>query len=343
MDKKIVLAVAGSGKTKLIIDKLCLNKRHLIITYTINNEKNLRNRIKLKFGFFPSNINLTTYFPFLYKFCYRPFMGYKLRDRGLDMRAPPEWTGRIATIKTEHYLSNGKRLYHNRLGKLVLKYKSDFIISRLEKYYDTLFVDEFQDFAGNDYNVIELLVKASIEVLLVGDYYQHTYDTSRDGRTNINLHKTYEDFLKKCKKSKIEIDLTKLIKSWRCSKEVCKFVSENLGINIESNRKDSTNISVIYDKDHAKRIIEDDDIIKLFYSEAYKFDCFGDNWGAVKGLDDFNDVCVVMTKGAFDTLENSSLNDLKSITKSKLYVAITRTKGNLFFIHPDHLLEYKIF
>ena len=50
MDKRIIFAVAGSGKTSLIIEKLTLEKRNLLITYTENNFINLRSKIINKFG-----------------------------------------------------------------------------------------------------------------------------------------------------------------------------------------------------------------------------------------------------------------------------------------------------
>jgi DNA helicase-2/ATP-dependent DNA helicase PcrA len=45
MDKSLILAVAGSGKTTLIVDKLNLEERFLLITYTINNTRNLKEAI----------------------------------------------------------------------------------------------------------------------------------------------------------------------------------------------------------------------------------------------------------------------------------------------------------
>lgn len=52
--KKLVLAVAGSGKTQYIIDKLGRDNNFLIITYTNNNYINIKNRIIKKFnGSFP--------------------------------------------------------------------------------------------------------------------------------------------------------------------------------------------------------------------------------------------------------------------------------------------------
>jgi DNA helicase-2/ATP-dependent DNA helicase PcrA len=47
MDKEVIFAVAGSGKTKYIIDALSLDERSLIVTYTNNNLRTLRRRILL--------------------------------------------------------------------------------------------------------------------------------------------------------------------------------------------------------------------------------------------------------------------------------------------------------
>ena len=60
MDKRLILAVAGSGKTSYIIDQLDLDNRHLIITYTINNLHNLRTKIVKKWGISPK---ISDYFP----------------------------------------------------------------------------------------------------------------------------------------------------------------------------------------------------------------------------------------------------------------------------------------
>ena len=69
MDKTVMFAVAGSGKTTKIVERLSLEKRSLIVTYTNNNRENLQRKILLKFdGIWPENITLMTYFSFLYGF-----------------------------------------------------------------------------------------------------------------------------------------------------------------------------------------------------------------------------------------------------------------------------------
>jgi DNA helicase II / ATP-dependent DNA helicase PcrA len=74
MGKELMLAVAGSGKTSTIIDRLSLEKRALVITYTDNNYEHLLRSVIRKFGYVPSNITVLTYFGFLYGFCYRPLL-----------------------------------------------------------------------------------------------------------------------------------------------------------------------------------------------------------------------------------------------------------------------------
>ena len=43
MDKRVILAVAGSGKTYTICSEIDISKRNLIIAYTNQNIKNIYN------------------------------------------------------------------------------------------------------------------------------------------------------------------------------------------------------------------------------------------------------------------------------------------------------------
>ena len=55
-----------------------------------------------------------------------------------------------------------------------------------------IIIDEIQDIAGRDFSFLEQLMTANMNMLFVGDFYQHTYDTSRDGNTNKNLFDKFE-------------------------------------------------------------------------------------------------------------------------------------------------------
>ena len=90
MDKKVIFAVAGSGKTTLIVNSLTNDKRVLIVTYTNSNYNNLEKKISEKFhGTWPENVTLLTFFQFLYRFCYKPFLSDQYQAKGIIFEPNP--------------------------------------------------------------------------------------------------------------------------------------------------------------------------------------------------------------------------------------------------------------
>ena len=73
MDRRLMLAVAGSGKTTYLINKLNLEQRFLIVTYTDNNLANIRQRIINTFGLCTSKYNTYVIFPILNTCMLSPF------------------------------------------------------------------------------------------------------------------------------------------------------------------------------------------------------------------------------------------------------------------------------
>ena len=334
MDKRIILAVAGSGKTRHIIESLDLERRSLIVTYTNNNFYNIKTRIIQKFGYLPGNIYLFSYFSFLYSFCFKPFLLNKTGAKGI--RFDP-CLNRYAQ-GDRRYIDENNRVYSNRLTKHIIeKCEAESVSARISKYFDDVLFDEVQDFAGNDFNFLPHIVNAECNVLFVGDFYQHTFDTSRDGSTNVNLHKKLDGYLSKVKAMGLSVDADTLDSSYRCSPSVCKFVDENLGIAIESKRENDTEILEVDDASKIKGFFEDTDIVKLFYQSRNKYQCFGSNWGESKGEDRYNDVCVVLNKNTYELFAENRLLDLKPKTRNKLYVAVTRTRGRLIFVSEEKL------
>ncbi|RZK26896.1 MAG: DNA helicase UvrD [Flavobacterium sp.] len=339
MDKRVIFAVAGSGKTTYLINSLNLDKRFLIVTYTTVNFNNIREKIIAKFSYFPNNIKLYTYFTFLYSFCYRPFLAYKLGTKGLLYSHPPTFPA--SPSKENYYISN-HRLYSNRLAKFIeTKGVLGDLNERLEKYFDCFYIDEIQDFAGHDFNLLKSISQANISILFVGDYFQHTYDTSRDGQINKNLHANYISYQDHFSKMGLVVDLTTLSKSYRCSPTVCRFISERLGIEIGSHRNDISTISFIDTDDHLYDLHSNNSIVKLFYQEHYKYNCFSRNWGDSKGEDKFGTILVVLNKGGLIAYHSNTLNKLNPQTRNKLYVACSRARNDIFFAADSSLKRYK--
>jgi len=342
MDKSIISAVAGSGKTTHIIDNLDLDKSYLVLTYTINNYRNLKHEITKKFDHLPNNIDLYTYFPFLYSFCFNPFLGYKIKPRGITYEYPPRSKRYTKADQIEYYVSKGGRLYHNRIARLLEEYDVlEDINNRIEKYYDALYIDEVQDFAGHDFNLLKSILTTDLEVKLVGDFYQHTFDTSRDGNTNKNLHNDYDDYLKEFEAIGVRVDEGKLEKSWRCSPTVCDFINDHLGIKIESHNQESTLVKYVESVEEIEGLYQDDQIVKLFYQEHYKYDCYSRNWGDCKGENHYVNVCVVLNKKTERFYKKNKLDQLSPVTKNKLYVACSRSHNDLYLISEEKIKHHK--
>jgi hypothetical protein len=336
MDKRIIFAVAGSGKTTHIINKLNLEKRFLIVTYANKNMDVLRKRIIEKFTYFPENIKLKSYFNFVYSFCCKPFLADKLKLKGIRWKDPPEKTRCFKRDNMSFYLNSNNRVYHNRIAKLLeIENVLEYINLRIEKYFDCLYIDEIQDFAGHDFNLLDSIVKANCEILFVGDFYQHTFDTSRDGNLKKNLFKDYELYKEKCKNMGLIVDEETLPNSRRCSKTVCEFISENLGIKIGSISDRTSNVIYINNKKDADIIFKDNSIIKLFYQKHYKYECRSMNWGLSKGCE-YENVCVVLNEKTKKEYDRNNLKSLLPGTKAKFYVACSRTKNNLFFVPEEY-------
>jgi len=231
-------------------------------------------------------------------------------------------------------------LYHNRLAKYLEQTGTvKDVIARIEKYFDVFFIDEVQDFAGHDFNLLMSLCKTNVMCMFVGDFYQHTYDTSRDGNVNVNLHANYEAYKKRFSVAKVDLDLTSLIKSRRCSKSVCDFISTQIGIHIESHSDALTEVKLTEDPLVAQELYEAPGTVKLFLKEHYKYDCYSQNWGAAKGLDHYQDVCVVLHPEATKAWKAGTLAYLNPETRNKLYVACSRARGSLTFV-PESLLKH---
>ena len=334
MDKRIIFAVAGSGKTTHIINNLSGDKKSLIVTYTNNNLYNLRKKIIARFGGrWPENITVMTYFSFLYSFCYKPFLSDRYKAKGPFYEQNPNKYEKKTDIC--YYMTRSRYLYSNRLA-LFLEHNKvvDNVKERIKTFFDEFVIDEIQDIAGRDFNLLENLMTTDVNMLFVGDFYQHTFDTSRDGNANKTLFQEKAAYEARFVNKGFFLDNTTLINSLRCSKNVCDYIQNNLGITMASNRQETDNTSIEYitDAEQIHLILNEKSIIKLHYQNSVKAGVGHQNWGDSKGEDHHHDVCVLLNKTTADKRKANKLFELSSLTKNRLYVAITRARGNVYLI-----------
>lgn len=333
MDKRVIFAVAGSGKTTLIVNSLSQDKCSLIVTYTISNYENLFAKISKKYGgLWPENVTLMTYFQFLYRFCYKPFLSDEIGAKGIIYA--PNINQYAKQSEKEYFISSGGYFYSNRLSFfLEKKGVIDDIRGRIQEYYDEFIIDEIQDVAGRDFNFLELLMETDVDMLFVGDFYQHTFDTSRDGNVNKSLFNDRAAYEARFSRKGVIPDSKTLVNSWRCGKKICDFVSSNLRIQMSSNCCNvDSDVYFITDEKEKATIIGNSDIVKLHYRECYIYGADRRNWGDTKGEDCYQDVCIMLNKETMKKFKSGKLSDLAPSTRNKLYVAITRAHKNVYLI-----------
>lgn len=338
MDKGVVFAVAGSGKTTRLIASLDEARRFLLVTYTDANHDNLRAKVIERFGYVPPNIAIYTYFSFLHSFCYRPFLRSRKDTRGITFSTPERFPNYPLT-DDRRYMTAGRWLYANRLAKFIEQCGlHGAVVARIEKYFDVFLVDEVQDFGGHDFNFLIAISAARLDMTFVGDFHQHTFDTSRDGNVNASLHADYGAYKKKFERARLKVDTESLKRSRRCSKSVCDFITQKIGIEIESHDERASEVRFEDDPAAVAALFEDPATVKLFYKEHYKYGCFSQNWGASKGMDSYGDVCVVLSPGNVKAWHAGSFRTINPETRNKLYVACSRARGKLIFV-PESLLK----
>lgn len=325
MDKLMVQAVAGAGKTTFLLEQLNLKDNVALITYTENNQEQLKENIIKKFGYYPSNIHVFGLFEFLYSFCYRPLQN-KHPINGICFEHPPYYS--------RGFHPQDGRIYSNQISRLLLVEKIHYH-SRIERFFSHFYIDEVQDIAADDFDWLMSLKNLNIPVTLVGDFHQATFVSSRRGNKGKGTYSNFENYKSQFEKNGFYFEENKLIASHRCSKSVSQFIKNKLDIRMESHRDDETNIKLLTDSDSIKEVLENDRIIKLFYQNSKKYSIRADNWGNVKGLG-FQDVCVILNPTTYKKFPEQ-LNELATTTLSKFYVACTRTKGNLYFIEESKI------
>ena len=359
MAKKVILAVAGAGKTYYICHKIDPAKRNLILAFTHENIHNIQKELCDAHGCVPELTMVTTFDSFVYHqliLPYEPsiaehFACPRFSSCGICMTDPPSKTKKNAEGKSvanphyrkkdslTHYVTMNRQYYCATLSELVLQVKKNReslikrLAARLTLFFDCILIDEFQDFREYDYELIMALAKRLNDVILVGDYHQHSVSaTNNSGKPFKNKSKdvSYVDFVAELRNSGFEVDLTTLDKSRRCSAEICNYISEKLHINIASNGDHCG--SIVWIDDDPSAVLNQDQIIKLVFNEAANYTFRAMNWSYSKG-DTVDSACVILTDG-LDNLDSDSFNPekIKRSTLNKLYVAMTRSRGDLYLI-----------
>ncbi|MEU8628974.1 UvrD-helicase domain-containing protein [Streptomyces sp. NPDC048669] len=336
-----VIAAAGSRKTQHIVDCVLSDptKRVLVTTYTNENLHQLVARLSGGTGILPSNVTVLGWFTFLLNECARPYQSAVLDEVGFI--GGLDFLGKRSRFAGK---SNPKRYYFDRHHGIFRDEVSAFayeanrlsgglVIDRLSEMYDHIYVDEVQDMAGYDLDLLDLLLHSSVGVTMVGDPRQATYVTNNSARykkyRGINIAEWFTERVDRC-------TVENRVESYRCNQAICDFAD---GLYPDLIRTVSKN-SEITGHDGVFTIKPSEVVA---YAEKYlpvvlrhnknsntqRLEAL--NYGISKGST-YDRVLIFPTQPMvkyFHTRDYEQAGD-----RAKLYVAVTRAKYSATFVIP---------
>lgn len=361
---RLIISSAGSGKTTFIVNEALehTSDKILITTYTEANEAEIIRKILKQKKSIPSNIKVQTWFSFLIQHGVKPYQGsfnecmFENEIKGLllvnsksgfrcvNSFGKPMYFGEEDNFK-KHYFSNGGKIYSDKLSKFVFKSNksvSNEIVHRINRLFDRIYIDEVQDLAGYDLEIVKLLFKSQLSILLVGDPRQVTYLTHQPQFNKKYRYGKIKDFLvDNCKsliKDKNCIDESSLKVSHRNNSAICYYSSklypdlpQSKPCECEECRKikpSHEGIFLIRKKD-VDKYLKEYKPVQLRWSVSTKVNpCFETHtFGKSKGVD-FERILIYPT-GDMKKWINENDYNLKPETRAKFYVAITRARHSV--------------
>lgn len=354
MKSRLIIAAAGSGKTRFLIkEAFNTDKTILITTFTEDNEREVKKRFIEEKGYIPSNVTVQTWFSFLLQHGVKPYQSSIIDDEIKGLILVNERSGvKYNNGKNKYYYGENdpKHYYFNSLMQIYSDKISKFVFSvnektngdvidRIKRIYNNIYIDEVQDLAGYDLEIIKLLLKENVNMLLVGDPRQVTYHTHEEAKNKKYAEGAIERFIiEQCKSCNISVDKETLNISYRNQKKICALANsifpEEIPCGyIEHEITGHDGVFFVNSKDvdyylSRYKPVQLRDSAKRKVNNNYPVS----NFGKSKGLT-FQRVLIYPTKPMIEWIVNNK--ELVASSKSKLYVAITRAVHSVAFVYDD--------
>ena len=316
--------------------------RSALVTYTNNSEAELRTKTNGIYGCVPPHMRTTTWFGFLLQHMVRPYQraAYPGRVRGLAFvngtSAP--WTKETDTKR--HYFRGAGDLYVDKVSKFACKLIQETggkPIDRLAQIVDRIYVDEAQDLAGYDLELIEQLLDSEIELVLVGDHRQATFKTNQSAKNKqFGGQRIIDKFAEWEADGKVSIEIHN--HSYRCVQEIC-----------DAADKLFPDVAGTISRNHARTghdgmfLVHQRDInayVKEFSPQALRYNRLTKkvpgipyNFGEAKGMT-FDRVLIFPHKPLGKYCLTGKLEDAGN-ELPKIYVAMTRARQSVGIVVPN--------
>ena len=339
---RAIISAAGGGKTTRIVrDALeCSDERSILLTYTDNNIGELKKRFYELNSSIPDHVEISSWYTFLLREMARPYQNtlFDGRIAGIFWVEGRSETFADATKIDRYYFHGSRRIYSDKLARFVCecdKASSGAVIKRLEQRFERLYIDEIQDMAGWDIEIIELLLKSRVRIALVGDHRQATFRTNNaaknSGYGGVNIIKKFREW----DKAKL-CSLTYEVETYRCNQLIADiadgfFPKEPKTKSLNKANTGHDGVFIISSLD-VKAYVEKygPQVLRL----SVQTDCHGYsamNFGESKGLT-FERVLIFPHKAAQKWLSTGKLSHIEK-SAERMYVGVSRARHSVAFVH----------
>lgn len=367
MNNKVIFAAAGNGKTF----SLCTHAKDaanngkkcvLMISYTNEGIRSLENEYrKQNNGVLDDRVVVKSWYSVLLSEFIKPYqcllnLKEKYYKNEFPVTFPENFVNSIAFYEKEpppryftkehvQYFVNSRgdvspdRTSH--LAYLCNEHSGGKVISRMEQIYSHVFIDELQDYAGWDLDIIQLLFASQMLVCSVGDYKQATYRTNNSQKNKQYRDEKIRGFFKLLEKKGL-CTITYANTTRRFNQQICNFINTI---------HDDKNSVVIPDPNIKQELLVENSGVYLIdfkylseYCDYYhpvilrydidskinfKHNCEVFNYGGSKGAT-YERVIVVPVSTTLPFIEKQ-VKITSNQTRSKFYVACTRAKYSIVF------------
>ena len=341
-DSRILISAAGGGKTTRIVDQALSHDKGSValITYTKNNVRELRSKTHERVPAIPSHVEVGSWYSFILRELARPYRSamHDHRIDGIhwvegrsDPYAPESDTGR-------HYFLDESRIYSDKIAKFVCKCDSrsgGAIMRRLAQRFSHIIIDEIQDMAGYDLDLLQLILKSGVPVTLVGDHRQATFATNNAAK---NKQFAGPAIIKKFelwqKAGLVKVDYER--NTYRCNQAIADlgdsfFPSEPTTISRNDCITGHDGLFLVKSKDV-------NEYVSRFEPQVLRYSASTDctpyeamNFGESKGLT-FKRVLIYPHGKARSWLASGKISHVEK-SASKMYVAVTRARYSVAFVY----------
>lgn len=367
MNNQVIFAAAGNGKTYSLCTKAKVavangNKYVLLLSYTNEGIHSLENEYqKQNGGILDEKVIFKSWYSFLLSDLIKPYQcSLKLKEKHYKQEIPAIVPENFISSIAFYNVDSPPRWYNQNHVQYFVNHRGDVIpdrvshlaylcnehsggkaLGRMEEIYSHVFIDELQDYAGWDLEVIRLLFESQMMITCVGDYKQATYRTNNSPKNSQYRDENIRNYFKMLEKKGL-CTTSYANSTRRFNSEICDFINAIHGDEDSLVVPDGSteccdvadNIGVyMMDFKYLGQYCEYYHPTILRYDKnatvGFPHSCNVYNYGSAKGAT-YERVVIVPVSTTLPFIEKQS-KITSNKTRAKFYVACTRAKHSIVF------------